>query len=280
MFYNTYRTTKAANSERLKLGQTGQSILGNPRKRLINLQKREKLKSLLITKFMQKYGIRHPELYLDSEINKFLQGEKLNDIDLQRLDSKVHRMLQAQKSVEGLHESLNNTMNPQQLNSTMPNINATQQQQQTSNNVSIHEKSVTDGNISQTSRTQYNGKYPKFKNPREELAWLEAEEAKYEKKTVEKEKIAHPEERVDFSATGDEWGALAEYNRRIYLQDLKEEKMKDYEIKRRTKEDLDIQVKEKVKREYEEELRNKEYARIWKEHLKDLEEIEKKKEKD
>ena len=75
MFYNTYRTTKAANSERLKLGQTGQSILANPRKRLINLQKRQKLKDLLITKFMQKYGIKHPEFYLENEINKFLQGE-------------------------------------------------------------------------------------------------------------------------------------------------------------------------------------------------------------
>ena len=56
--------------------------------------------------------------------------------------------------------------------------------------------------------------------------------------------------------------------------------MKDYEIKRRTKEDLDIQVKEKLKREYEEELRNKEYARIWKEHLKDIDEIERKKQEE
>ncbi len=38
----------------------------------MNLQKREKLKGLLITKFMQKYGIKHPENYLESEINKFL----------------------------------------------------------------------------------------------------------------------------------------------------------------------------------------------------------------
>ena len=280
MFYNTYRTTKAANSERLKLGQTGQSILSNPRKRLINLQKRQKLKDLLITKFMQKYGIKHPEFYLENEINKFLQGEKLNDVDLQRLDAKIHRMLQAQKNLDSLHNSLNNSMN-ENINSTMPIIQNTLNQTRNDNNLTTHERSVTEGVMSQTSRPMgQSEKYPKFKNPREELAWLEAEEAKYEKKSIEKEIIKHPHERVDFSSTGDEWGALAEYNRRIYLQDLKEEKMKDYEIKRRTKEDLDIQVKEKLKREYEEELRNKEYARIWKEHLKDIDEIERKKQEE
>ena len=215
MFYNTYRTTKAANSERLKLGQTGQSILSNPRKRLINLQKRQKLKDLLITKFMQKYGIKHPEFYLENEINKFLQGEKLNDVDLQRLDAKIHRMLQAQKNLDTLHNSLNNSMNGN-LNSTMPIIQNNLNQTRNDNNLNSHERSVTEGMMSQTTRqNNQNEKYPKFKNPREELAWLEAEEAKYEKKTVEKEKIKNPHERVDFSATGDEWGALAENNRRI-----------------------------------------------------------------
>ena len=108
MFYNSYRTTKAANAERLKLGQTGKSIISNPRERLMNLQKREKLKGLLITKFMQKYGIKHPENYLESEINKFLQGEKLNDADLQRLDSKIHKLLLQDKSkFNNLQDTLN-----------------------------------------------------------------------------------------------------------------------------------------------------------------------------
>ena len=46
MFYNSL--TKAANAEPEKLGQTGKSIISNPRELLMNLQKREKLKILLI----------------------------------------------------------------------------------------------------------------------------------------------------------------------------------------------------------------------------------------
>jgi hypothetical protein len=39
--------------------------------------------------------------------------------------------------------------------------------------------------------------------------------------------------------------AMANYNKKIYERQIKEEKEKDAEIKRRTKEDLDNQVKQK-----------------------------------
>ena len=111
MFYNTYRTTKSSNQQRMNtnLSKNGAAII-NPKERLVNLQKREKLKGLLITKFMKKYGIKNPEKILEDEISKFLQGEKLNDADLQRLDAKIHRMLMDKKSREGLKNSLTQTL--------------------------------------------------------------------------------------------------------------------------------------------------------------------------
>ena len=53
--------------------------------------------------------------------------------------------------------------------------------------------------------------------------------------------------RIDFSDVGDEWQALAKYNKKIYEQQLKEEKEKDAEVKKRTREDLDNQIKQKLK---------------------------------
>ena len=64
-------------AEKNRFTGAGQNII-NQRDRLLNLQKRQKLKDLLITKFMQKYGIKNPEKLLEEEITKFLQGEKLN----------------------------------------------------------------------------------------------------------------------------------------------------------------------------------------------------------
>ena len=53
--------------------------------------------------------------------------------------------------------------------------------------------------------------------------------------------------------------------------------MKDNELKRRNREDLDLQVKQKLRREYEEELKDKEYDNIVQEHQKKMDELEKEK---
>ena len=76
MFYNSFRSTKSSmNSPNKNSLSTGKKII-NHRQRLLNLQKRQKLRDLLITKFMMKYGIKNAEELLQDEISKFLEGEK------------------------------------------------------------------------------------------------------------------------------------------------------------------------------------------------------------
>jgi len=289
MFYNTYRSTKAAmrEAQQNKLSGAGQYIV-NPHERLINLQKREKLKGLLITKFMKKYGINHPEKILEDEINKFLQGEKLNDADLQRLDAKIRRLLMEKKNNQSLKNTLTNDPNSNTLGATnLPNdYNNTLQSQQaqesiynTVNSNTLNQSVPPQSNTTTLKSTaplkqtkQY-GKY-KYKSPEEELAELEAEEAEYQRTHAPKEK------KIDFSAMGDQWNAMAQFNKMMYEQELLDEKFKQEEIKRRVKEELDGQIKERLKREYEDELKNKEYDRIMREHAAKMLEIEKKKEQE
>ena len=92
MFYNTYRSTKSSmrSADKNNLAGYGRNII-DQRERLLNLQKRQKLKDLLITKFMQKYGIKNADEILEEEIGKFLQGDKLTDQDLKRLDIKIKK---------------------------------------------------------------------------------------------------------------------------------------------------------------------------------------------
>lgn len=281
MFYNTYRTTKSAmhQASGSNLSKNGANII-NPKERLINLQKREKLKGLLITKFMKKYGIKNPEKILEDEITKFLQGEKLNDADLQRLDAKIHRLLMEKKTRENLKSTL--TKNLQQ-----ENIQPQQAQQQ---NMPQEESIYPSQCQPQEECTKQCVKPPTpkqqpkpctaacmtrggnkvYKSPEEELAELEAEE-----------EAAKPKyERMDFTAEGDEWNAMAQYNKKLFEEEKINERIKDREIKRRTKEDLDNQVKQKLKREYEESLKAKEYDKTLLKHLKELEELEKKKQEE
>ena len=286
-----YRSTKAVRdeTEKAKLSGAGKNIINpNPKERLLNFQKRKKLRELLINKFMDKFGLKQPDQTLENEVTKFIQTEKLTDRDLQRLDAKLKAIFDHRRKQLELKTNLTNTFLDKNkklnLNKSQPDLlpnikeqNNTLQQSQ-------------DNNLPNLTNTINQNPPPKklrpsasvemiprqrkiYRNPEEELAELEAEFAEEEKKKNKKRNFI----RIDFSDVGDEWQALAKYNKKIYEQHIKEEREKDAEVKKRTKEDLDNQIKQKLKMIYEEKLKEKEGDKIFQEHLKKIDQIEKEK---
>ena len=291
MFYNTLRTTKSSyiDAKQNKLVGAGQTII-NHRERLLNLQKKQKIKDLLITKFMQKYGIKNPEKLLKDEISKFLQGEKLTDTDLKRLDNKVKKLLKEKTKKENLKSRLTqslpeitpNTLNTQRT--ILKNENEFEENNMNSKRGKSQQKILSTESGTNTinkpilfssiySPMNRNRNRRVYKNPEEELAELEAEFAEEEKKTKNNKRY----KRLDFTDEGDEWAAIAKYNRKLYEEQIKEEKIKDEELKRRNRDDLELQIKQKLKREYEEELKEKEYDAIITDHQKKMDNLEKEK---
>jgi hypothetical protein len=209
MFYNLHRSTKSGREEmeKARLTGAGQSLI-NPKERLLNFQKRQKLKNLLITKFMQKYGINQPDQVLETEITKFLQSEKLTDVDLQRLDAKLKKIYQSRKSKQLLKSTLTHTLLDRNtnLNKSQPDLfpriqeqknpNLTSTLNQSLNNQNIEYKKIDNNEIkSKKLRPSASMEMPirntktKYKNPEEELAELEAEFAEEEKEMLKKKII-------------------------------------------------------------------------------------------
>ena len=62
------------------------------RERLMDIQKREQLKGMLISKFKLKYGDK-PQLskYIDNEVVRFLKNGRLTEDNLRNLDTKISR---------------------------------------------------------------------------------------------------------------------------------------------------------------------------------------------
>ena len=124
----------------------------------------------------------------------------------------------------------------------------------------------------------------KYKSPEEELAALEKELAEEEERELREKGYYHEMNndlnlnKLDFKKYGNEWAAMAAYDRKLYEQQILDEKVRKTQLKKRTKYDLDEQVKAKVKKEYEEELKEKEYDKLFREHQKKLDQIEKEKE--
>jgi hypothetical protein len=70
------------------------STTGQPsdqrRERLLDIQKREQLKGLLVNKFKLKYGDK-PTIssYIDNEVQRFLKNDRLTEDTLKKLDEKI-----------------------------------------------------------------------------------------------------------------------------------------------------------------------------------------------
>ena len=61
------------------------------RTKLEEIQKREQLKGMLITKFRNKYGLGNEPLqaYIDNEVQRFLNSNRLTENNLKALDEKI-----------------------------------------------------------------------------------------------------------------------------------------------------------------------------------------------
>ena len=292
----------------------------NPRERLMNNQKRQKLRELLIDRFANKYNISNNKAIIEGEITKFIQQEKLNDVDLQRLDKRIQKIISDNISQKNLKTSLTKELNyniqpenEQNQNQNVPsnfqeeesiypanykppvetNINNTLKQSNKANKANVRTGSYQNKSRPLSSQTYIrndkidlnkNKSKTKYKSPEEELAALEAELAAEEERELREKGYYHELNndlnlnKLDFKKYGNEWAAMAAYDKKIYEQQLLDEKIRNTQLKKRTKYDLDEQVKEKIKKEYEDELKEKEYDKLFKEHQAKLDQIEKEKE--
>lgn len=322
MWYNNTRKSKLSRTQSCRFRNKFQSPSGvqkpvNPKERLMNNQKREKLRNLLIDRFAQKYNINQNKNLIEGEITKFLQQEKLNDVDLKRLDTKIKKMISGSASKVNLKARLTKNLNYNAPPENHPKANLHEEESIYPTNFKppeepkVQPSRYDNNNLSQNNKTTIRpGSYQrpprplssqtyiakdnfrssnfdknknKFKNPEEELAALEKELAEEEAKELRENGYYQMNDdikldKLDFKKYGNEWAAMAAYDKKIYEQQLLEEKIRNAQLKKRTKADLDEQVKAKVKKEYEEELKEKEYDKLFKEHQKELDKIEKEKE--
>jgi hypothetical protein len=199
----------------------------------------------------------------------------LTDADLKRLDEKLRKMLDEKHKTEMLKRSLtehqdegakshglNSNDSPQgNLNNlVLPDLN----KQET---MSVNSRHSRMSGASHLSKFNEHGVGTKS-NPKDEFDDFDSLSISSNKKPVK---------RMDFSNDGDEWNAICVYNHKMFEEEKKINKLKDLEIKRRTKDDLDNQIRQKLKRLNEEQLKNLEYDQILLNHTQFLSELERQK---
>lgn len=262
-FFNTFRSSS-------NLKTTGNSLLSKTLTVGVGAStKREKLKNLIIQNLTKKYGFKELLPVIVDEVDTFIHCNNLSDRDLKNLDKRIQHLIEEKglgskklsRSVDNQNRKIStapvNQLTGKGLLETETNSQPDPVVQ--SNNMNITKMSQH-SNLSEIFRTgnTLNKNDPYV--PEEEL--------------IKPKKVPH---QFEFEHEEDLWNAFNNVNRRLYEQEKIEEKRKDKEIKRRTKEDLDNQIKHKLIRLEDERMKNSEYHGILIKHIDHLNKLEEEK---
>ena len=300
MFYNSQRITKSGLKELAKKTKISeeQNIINNKQK-MIDLRKKEKMKDLLIVKYMKKCGIKKPQLYLEEEINQFMKGEKLKKVDVEKINTKMKEILSKQKPKKKIIKSPTTIFTSNKLPNIDPSTPIKKKEKILIN--PIH-SSLSSGNLKTTvsslvhaplsnleqenkkdipyetntiSSNRINRRKKKlYISPEEEIAALEKELGLDEK--AEKPKRGY-ERLFKFFSEGNEWEAINKYNKELYEQEKEKKKIRKFNNKMKLREDLENQIKEKEKRDYNNSLEEQKYKQLFNEYNRKMLNIEKEK---
>ena len=302
MFYNSQRITKSAIKELSKNNKKSeeQNLLNN-RQKLVDIRQKEKMNDLLIVKYMKKYGIKKPQIFLEEEINKFTKGEKLKKVDLQKINNKMKEILNKQKHKKKILKSptiiftdnklpeidpsspLKNKEkiihHPIQSSLSTGNLKTTitqSFQNPLNNNINVDYNSNNIDNNNNGENTIFQKRKHKklYIKPEEEIAILEKELGLDIKENKPKRGY---DRLLKFFSEGNEWEAIDRFNKELYDQEMEEEKRRIFANKIKLKEDLEKQIKDKLKRDYAESLEEEKYRQLFNEHNKEMEKLEKEK---
>jgi len=75
----------------------------NRRDKLVDIQKREQLKGMLITKFKNKYSNQAPK-YIENEVNNYLKNDRLTEESLRGLDLKIMKKIANDKKKDEIQD--------------------------------------------------------------------------------------------------------------------------------------------------------------------------------
>ena len=238
-------------SKRLSNKQQGLAPLQRERDVKLNLQRRQKLAFALIEQISNKINGRNDKDIIQKEVEELLKKEIVNERDLKELEKKIKNKIRARNEKEKIRNEL---INRQVKGFQEENIKGDE-------NVQKEEENLNESDMSGASDLD------KFDEKSQKEREREEKFQKYKNCLCLKGRPIRPKADIKFDEYKNEWDALTAYNIHKMEEREKNEKIQNWETKMRTRTYLKNQINDKIKKEYEEELKKKEYDEVMKKHL-------------
>ena len=237
----------------------------------MNVQRRKKLGQSLTQSMILKFNDKAQKEIIEKEVNDFLQRESLTEKDLKDLENKISKKIKAKQEKEELTKNLISSTKPKiiDINEEKPLENSNPNQILKEQSENKKQDLNTSGMSGGSDLDKFDGKYAKEEMDAKELKDLEKYKNEGNEQTIKKVVI-------DSSKYNDEWDAINMYQKRMAEERIRLERTKEWEMRMRNKADLLNQMQQKIKRKYDEELKEKEYAKIIEQSVKKMDELEKK----
>ena len=253
-----------------RYGLNSNMYSSNPRERdtRLNLQRRQKLTMTIVEQLIEKLNVHKDRNIVQREVENLMKKEIINDSDLKALEKKIIQKIKEKNDKETLKQNL---------------IKAN------SNQGFIEEKKLRGDNAipndenanEELNRSDMSGAsdLDKFDEKSKKQREREEKMGKYKDCKCFKLRPTRPKVEINFDQYKNEWDAINMYKIQKEEERERNEKIKNWENKMRTRADLNKQIKEKMKKEVEAELKSKEFDLIMDKHYAHLDELEKEKQK-
>ena len=253
-----------------RYGLNSNMYSSNPRQRdtRLNLQRRQKLTMTIVEQLIEKLNVHKDRNIVQREVENLMKKEIINDRDLKTLEKKIIQKIKEKNDKETLKQNL---------------IKAN------SNQGFIEEKKLRGDNAipndenanEELNRSDMSGAsdLDKFDEKSKKQREREEKMGKYKDCKCFKLRPTRPKVEINFDQYKNEWDAINMYKIQKEEERERNEKIKNWENKMRTRADLNKQIKEKMKKEVEAELKSKEFDLIMDKHYAHLDELEKEKQK-
>ena len=253
-----------------RYGLNSNMYSSNPSERdtRLNLQRRQKLTMTIVEQLIEKLNVHKDRNIVQREVENLMKKEIINDRDLKTLEKKIIQKIKEKNDKETLKQNL---------------IKAN------SNQGFIEEKKLRGDNAipndenanEELNRSDMSGAsdLDKFDEKSKKQREREEKMGKYKDCKCFKLRPTRPKVEINFDQYKNEWDAINMYKIQKEEERERNEKIKNWENKMRTRADLNKQIKEKMKKEVEAELKSKEFDLIMDKHYAHLDELEKEKQK-
>ena len=251
-----------------KYGLNKNMYSSNPRERdtKLNVQRRQKLSMTIAENLTQKLNLYKDRDIVQREVENLMQKEIINDRDLKALEKTILKKVKEKNAKETLKQN---------LLKANENKGFIEEKNFKGDNLKNNEEKE-DLNASDMSGAsdldKFNEKTAKQRDREEKME-------KYKDCKCMKLKPSRPKVDIKFDQYRNEWEAIDMYQIQKGEERERDERNKAWEMRMRTRANLNNQIKEKMKKEVEEKLKAKEFDELMDKHYAHLDELEKEKQK-